>query len=66
MFPGQISRTGADAIYSDDDEDETAELMRELEKIKRERAEQRAKEVRNGVNDAMTGLTMSAGGGEGC
>lgn len=30
---------------SDDDEDETAELMRELEKIKRERAEQKAKEV---------------------
>jgi hypothetical protein len=29
-----------------DDEDETAELMRELEKIKRERAEQREKEVR--------------------
>ena len=27
-----------------DDEDETAELMRELEKIKRERAEQKAKE----------------------
>ena len=30
----------------DDDDDETAELMRELEKIKRERAEQKAKEVR--------------------
>jgi protein CWC15 len=30
---------------SDDEEDETAELMRELEKIKRERAEQKAKEV---------------------
>lgn len=29
----------------DDDEDETAELMRELEKIKRERTEQREKEV---------------------
>ena len=28
-----------------DDEDETAELMRELEKIKKERAEQREKEV---------------------
>ena len=28
-----------------DEEDETAELMRELEKIKRERAEQREKEV---------------------
>ena len=30
-----------------DDEDETAELMRELERIKKERAEQRAKEVRD-------------------
>ena len=29
----------------EDEEDETAELMRELEKIKRERAEQKAKEV---------------------
>ena len=29
----------------DDDEDEMAELMRELEKVKRERAEQKAKEV---------------------
>jgi protein CWC15 len=34
---------------SDDDEDETAELMRELEKIKRERAEQKAKEVRTSL-----------------
>jgi protein CWC15 len=31
---------------SDDDEDETAELQRELEKIKRERAEKREQEVR--------------------
>lgn len=30
---------------SSDEEDETAELLRELEKIKRERAEQRAQEV---------------------
>ena len=30
---------------SDDEEDETAELMRELEKIKKERAEQREGEV---------------------
>jgi protein CWC15 len=29
---------------SDDEEDETAELLRELEKIKRERAEQKEKE----------------------
>jgi len=32
-------------ILSDDEEDETAELLRELEKIKRERAEQREQEV---------------------
>lgn len=31
--------------FSDDEEDETAELLRELEKIKRERAEQKEKEV---------------------
>lgn len=29
----------------EEDEDETAELLRELEKIKRERAEQRAQQV---------------------
>lgn len=33
------------SIPSDEEEDETAELLRELEKIKRERAEQREKEV---------------------
>ena len=32
-------------LPSDDDEDETAELQRELEKIKRERAEKREREV---------------------
>ena len=32
-------------VASDDEEDETAELMRELEKIKKERAEQREREV---------------------
>ena len=31
--------------YSDDEEDEAAELMRELEKIKKERLEQKEKEV---------------------
>lgn len=30
---------------SDDEEDETAELLRELEKIKKERAEKQAEEV---------------------
>lgn len=41
----------SDGVNSDsseeesDEEDETAELMRELEKIKRERAEEKAKEV---------------------
>ncbi len=34
-----------DSDEESDEEDETAELMRELEKIKRERAEQKAKEV---------------------
>lgn len=32
---------------SDDEEDEAAELMRELEKIKKERQEQKEKEVYN-------------------
>ena len=32
-------------LGSDDEEDETAELLRELEKIKKERAEQREREV---------------------
>jgi hypothetical protein len=32
-------------ILLSDEEDETAELLRELEKIKRERAEQREREV---------------------
>lgn len=40
-----IRRRGLSIYRSDDEEDETAELMRELEKIKRERAEQRAKEA---------------------
>ena len=35
----------AHMTLSSDEEDETAELLRELEKIKRERAEQRAQEV---------------------
>lgn len=45
---------GADSDGSEeesDEEDETAELMRELEKIKRERYEEKAKEVR-GVFEA--------------
>lgn len=33
---------------SDDDEDETAELLRELEKIKKERAEEKEKQVSSG------------------
>ena len=44
-FPRQL-------YFSDDDEeDETAELLRELEKIKRERAEQREQEVCLHVQD---------------
>ena len=41
--------SGSDSDSSEEDseeEDETAELMRELEKIKKERADQKAKEVR--------------------
>ena len=34
---------------SDEEEDETAELLRELEKIKRERAEQKEKEVTTSI-----------------
>lgn len=42
---------------SDDEEDETAELLRELEKIKRERAEQKEKEVITDIgNPCMVGL----------
>jgi protein CWC15 len=37
---------GSFADGTSDDEDETAELQRELEKIKRERAEKREQEVR--------------------
>ncbi|KAL6717036.1 complexed with cef1p [Lecanora helva] len=40
------SGSGSSEEDSDDEEDETAELLRELEKIKRERAEQKAKEER--------------------
>ncbi len=35
----------ADSLSEEEEEDETAELLRELEKIKRERAEQRAQQV---------------------
>ena len=38
----------SDSSEEESEEDETAELMRELEKIKRERAEEKAKEVRRG------------------
>lgn len=41
--------------YSDDEEDETAELMRELEKIKKERAEQKANEVRENLCCSVQG-----------
>jgi len=36
-------------LLSDDEEDETTELLRELEKIKRERAEQKEKVVGQGL-----------------
>ena len=40
---------------SDDEEDETAELLRELEKIKRERAEQKEKEVISNMGTLVYG-----------
>ena len=40
-----VSKSESSEEDSDDEEDETAELLRELEKIKRERAEQKEKEV---------------------
>jgi protein CWC15 len=48
-------------IYAsdEDDEDETAELLRELEKIKRERAEQRENEVfLTSLGRSKTGQTL--------
>lgn len=44
----RVNRSWANADFlseEEEDEDETAELLRELEKIKRERAEQRAQQV---------------------
>lgn len=43
----QVKRffANSDFLSEGDEEDETAELLRELEKIKRERAEQRAQQV---------------------
>lgn len=47
----------------DDEEDETAELLRELEKIKRERAEQREKEVSfDGVRGSCAQQTDGSAG----
>lgn len=43
----------------EDEEDETAELMRELEKIKRERAEQKAKEVGRTTAHVVQFLTVN-------
>lgn len=46
MSISRLALTWSELTFqSDDEEDETAELMRELEKIKKERAEQREKEV---------------------
>lgn len=50
MRTGKSTIYGIDKIFcanglSDDEEDEAAELMRELEKIKRERMEQKEKEA---------------------
>lgn len=52
---------------SDDEEDETAELMRELEKIKKERAEQREREVGLGLIKGCAQLIrLVAGARKGC
>jgi len=40
------SDSDSDSDSDDDDDDETAELLRELEKIKRERAEEKARQER--------------------
>lgn len=40
-----LSSDDDDDDDSDDDEDETAELLRELEKIKRQRAEEKERQV---------------------
>lgn len=49
--PAEMECTDAS---SDDDEDEAAELMRELEKIKKERLAQKEKEVRHcGIGPAV-------------
>lgn len=42
---GYLYQSAELTFRSDDEEDETAELLRELEKIKKERAEQREREV---------------------
>lgn len=47
----------------EDDEDETAELLRELEKIKRERAEEKAKQERDrAASDAISAEEAAASG----
>jgi protein CWC15 len=63
------------ADKASDDEDETAELQRELEKIKRERAEKREQEVRLrsmlqqralvNIKNAGEGESSRRGGGQG-
>lgn len=47
----QIHRGTVSFSCSDDEEDETAELLRELEKIKRERAEKKEQEVSSAGSD---------------
>ncbi|KAJ6488256.1 Pre-mRNA-splicing factor Cwf15/Cwc15 [Mycena vitilis] len=47
--------SGSDSDDDDDDDDETAELLRELEKIKRERAEEKARQDQEqSASDAAT------------
>ena len=57
---------------SENDEDETAELQRELEKIKRERAEKREQEVRTNAEAPKEAMANTNAGerksssGRGC
>ena len=46
LFPTQIPRLFFSEEDSDEEEDDTAELLRELEKIKRERAEEKERQER--------------------
>jgi len=62
---GDSNSDSSEEEDSGDEEDETAELLRELEKIKRERAEQREKEVCSFFL-SLLGYAWDGGSGSGC